>query len=176
MQIAEWLDLVQPSTSNMAQPQVQPSGSEVSKVENDIAQPVSLADTVVTLIREPVTLLYQNITKSQELKLRLGHWQEKQLMRQNVSNIGLRLKEVEEYIMKMVENIPGCIRTDDKSNLDSKRPSLRESFRLSWGSTRVQIGSPRPDKIPTGQVRWVYLLFALGIRAGMGIIGWRIVN
>jgi hypothetical protein len=54
--------------------QVPPSGSEVSKVESDVSQTISLADSIVTLLREPVALLYQNITKAQELKRSLGHW------------------------------------------------------------------------------------------------------
>lgn len=56
----------------MAQPT--PSGSEVSKVESDVSQTLSLADSIVTLLREPVAMLYQNITKAQELRRSLGQW------------------------------------------------------------------------------------------------------
>ncbi len=48
--------------------QVPVSGSEVSKVESDVSQTISLAGSVITLLREPVALLYQNINKAQKLK------------------------------------------------------------------------------------------------------------
>jgi len=60
----------------MAQPPPTPSGSEVSKVEDDISQTVSLAGSIFKLVREPVALLYGNYTKAQELKRNLGPWHE----------------------------------------------------------------------------------------------------
>jgi hypothetical protein len=54
---------------------VQPTGSQLSKVEADILQTITLGNTVVTLIKEPVTLLYNNIQKKQALKRSLGIWQ-----------------------------------------------------------------------------------------------------
>lgn len=54
--------------------QAQPSGSEVSKVESDIAQTLSLADTIVTLIREPAAWAYQNYSKRQAVKKSIGDW------------------------------------------------------------------------------------------------------
>lgn len=50
------------------------SGSDVSKVESDILQTINLADTVVTLVREPISLLYNNISKAKKLKQNLGAW------------------------------------------------------------------------------------------------------
>lgn len=64
------------SLSNVSQAQVQPSSSDVSKVESHIAQTISLAGTIITLIRDPVALFYQSAAKAQELKRNLGHWKE----------------------------------------------------------------------------------------------------
>ncbi|GKT41221.1 uncharacterized protein ColSpa_01402 [Colletotrichum spaethianum] len=57
----------------------QPSGSDLSIVESDIVQTITLADTLVTLIREPIAIVYKNITKTQALKRSLGLWQEEAL-------------------------------------------------------------------------------------------------
>lgn len=94
--------------------QVTPSGSDVSKVESDVSQTISLADSIVTLLREPVALLYQNITKAQELKRSLGHWQGEALDRDKQCQIPvLRLKEFEKYLVEMVGSWPSRRQTVD---------------------------------------------------------------
>ena len=54
--------------------QIQPSGSQVSKVESHIAQTLSLTDAIVTLAREPVALLWQNYKKRQAMERSIGAW------------------------------------------------------------------------------------------------------
>jgi hypothetical protein len=91
----------------MAEVQVEPSGSEVSKVESDITQTITPADTIVTLIREPVTLLYQNIVKGQQLKQRLGPWQGEAFDENTrCPRPVLRREEFEEYTVKVDGIVP----------------------------------------------------------------------
>jgi hypothetical protein len=55
----------------------------------------------VTLTREPVILLYQNINKSKELKRSFGHWQEETFDKDKQCRIPvLGLKEFEEHLGK----------------------------------------------------------------------------
>jgi hypothetical protein len=118
----------------MLEMQVESSGSEVSKVESDIIQTITLADTIVTLIREPVTLLYQNIIKGQLLKQSLGPWQREAFEENKRCRIPvLRREEFEEYIVKIDGIVPSCMPADNKKILDTKDSSGLDALILSSG-------------------------------------------
>jgi len=151
-----------------------PSGSEVSKVESDISQTISLADSIVTLLREPVALLYQNITKAQELKRSFGHWQGEAIDGDNHCRIPvLRLKEFEKYLVDTDGRLSAQPKTDHRLSPAAKSPDFKNTFRKSWGLPWSPNTSPKPDQAPTARACWAYLLRALGIHPGEGIVGWR---
>jgi hypothetical protein len=103
------------------------SGSDVSKVESDISQTVSLADTVVTLVREPISLLYNNINKTKKLKQSLGAWQDEALDANGQSRIPvLRLDEFEEHLVATDGKIE--YKSTTKTEEDNRRASLGRSF------------------------------------------------
>jgi hypothetical protein len=64
-----------PYTMHQRTMDVQPTGSQLSNIEADILQTISLGGTIVTLVKEPIALLYSNIQKKQVLKRSLGLWQ-----------------------------------------------------------------------------------------------------
>jgi hypothetical protein len=152
--------------SEMAQAQVQPSGSDLSKVENDIVQTISLADTIITLIREPIALVYKNVTKAQQLKRSLGLWQEEALDDTGQCRIPvLPLKGFEEHL----------VRTDGAVPAVTSASGSDRRARISWGSWWAQNpnSSPRLELPSAGTACWAYFLFALGIRPGMDVVAWR---
>lgn len=59
----------------MAETKYEPSGSHVSKAESDVAQTISLAGSIITLVREPVALVYKNVARGQRLKRSPSAWQ-----------------------------------------------------------------------------------------------------
>lgn len=151
------------------------SGSDVSKVESDISQTVSLADTVVTLVREPISLLYNNINKTKKLKQSLGAWQDEALDANGQSRSPvLRLDEFEEHLVATDGKIE--YKSTTKTEEDNRRASLGEKFRSYWASNQ-QLPSPSPNLPPelpnAGASCWSYFLFALGVHPGMGIVNWR---
>jgi hypothetical protein len=157
--------------------QVPASGSEVSRVESDVSQTISLADSIVTLLREPVALLYQNITKAQELKRNLGHWQGEAIDGDKQCRIPvLRLKEFEKYLVDTDGRLLAQATITHPLKAVAKIFDPRQRFRKSWGLSWSQDTSPQSDNLFTAKACWAYLLHALGIRPGMGIVGWRPTN
>lgn len=77
----------------MPQVTYEPFGSEVFKVESDIAQTINLADTVVKLIYESVSLLYENISKKKALHTSLGIWEDEALEGERHCRIPVMLKK-----------------------------------------------------------------------------------
>ncbi|KAE9368797.1 hypothetical protein N431DRAFT_64443 [Stipitochalara longipes BDJ] len=159
----------------MAQPPPTPSGSEVSKVESDVSQTISLADSIVTLVREPVVLLYENYNKAQELKRNLGPWHGEAIDSHGQCRIPvLRLKEFEDYLVKTDGRLSPQVRVGDMLSPGTQGPGRKEknrnSWRLPWSSPKP---SPQPENTPAAKACWAYFLLALGIQPGMGIVGWR---
>ncbi|KAN0093634.1 hypothetical protein V8E51_016818 [Hyaloscypha variabilis] len=159
----------------MAQPPLTPSGSEVSKVESDVSQTISLADSIVTLVREPVVLLYENYTKAQELKRNLGPWHGQAIDSHGQCRIPvLRLKEFEDYLVKTDGVLSPRVKQSDLLSPSTQSPSQKENNRKSWGlpwpSPKT---SPRPENTPAAKACWAYLLLALGIRPDMDVVCWR---
>jgi hypothetical protein len=159
----------------MAQPPLTLSGSEVSKVESDVSQTISLADSIVTLVREPVVLLYENYTKAQELKRNLGPWHGQAIDSHGQCRIPvLRLKKFEDYLVKTDGVLYPRVNRSDMLSPSTQSPSQKENNRkswvLPWPSPKT---SPRPENTPAAKACWACLLLALGIRPDMGIVGWR---
>lgn len=148
------------------------SGSDVSKVESDISQTVSLADSVVTLVREPISLLYNNYNKTKKLKQSLGAWQGEALDTNGQSRIPvLGHDEFEAHLVATDGNIEYHKSTKIE---EDRRASLGEKFRSYWASSQQL---PRPSLSPelpnAGAACWSYFLYALGIHPGMDIVYWR---
>ncbi|PMD61637.1 uncharacterized protein K444DRAFT_374957 [Hyaloscypha bicolor E] len=163
-----------------------PSGSEVSKVESDVSQTISLADSIVTLLREPVSLLYQNIKEREVLERNLGHWQTEALDDYKQCRIPvLRLTEFETHLVKTDGHLLAKTATDSRLSSDTNSPGSHKTLRnsmLSWGPLPPlpffwqKNASPQPDKSPPAKACWASLLRALGIGPGMNIVGWRPSN
>jgi hypothetical protein len=161
------------TSHKMSKMRVEPSGSGVSKVESDITHTITLADTIVALIREPVTLLYQNIIKGQQLKQSLGPWKGEAFDENRRCQIPvLRREEFEEYMVKIDGIVPPCMPPDDKESLDTKGSSRLGAFRMSWGLNQSPASSSIFEKAPTASGCWTYFLYALGICPDMGIVRW----
>lgn len=149
------------------------SGSDVSKVESDILQTINLADTVVTLVREPISLLYNNINKAKRLKQSLGVWRDEALDENGQSRIPvLRLLEFEEHLV----TTDGKVEYPAKLAEEKGQVSFGEKFRSYWASNN----QPSPSsgvlspQLPTaGASCWSYFLYTLGIHPGMQIASWR---
>lgn len=108
--------------------QVPTSGSEVSKVESDVSQTITLADSVVTLLREPVALLYQNITKVNAMKRSLGSWQADAIDEDKECRVPvLRLEEFEEYLLETDGHLLAPPSLKDPPRGGSKSPNPRET-------------------------------------------------
>lgn len=146
----------------MTQTPVQPSGSELSNVESDVVQTINLADTVITLIREPITLLYNSVAKTKALKRSLGRWQEEALDDNGQARIPvLPLKNFEEYL----------------GPIDGAIAAASSSPRISWKERLFQ-ARQQTEGLSTafpsaGSACWAYFLFALGIHPGMKVAEWR---
>jgi hypothetical protein len=156
--------------------QVQPSGSSVSRVESDIAQSISLAGTLVTLLREPVTLFYQNKAKLEDLKLSLGHWQGEAFGTDKRYRIPvLRVEEFEKYLVAtdgcIAANIPSSYGSSNATDTSPLRTTPIRTLGAAW-SSRQATGSKALGELH-GRACWAFLLHALGIKPGMGIVGWR---
>lgn len=146
----------------MSQVPVQPSGSELSNVESDVVQTINLADTVITLIREPITLLYNSVAKTMALKRSLGRWQEEALDDNGQARIPvLPLKNFEEYL----------------GPIDGAIVAASSSPRISWierlFKARQQTEGLSAAFPSAGSASWAYFLFALGIHPGMKVAEWR---
>lgn len=156
----------------MAQTSVQPSGTDVSKVENDISQTITLADTIVTVIREPIAALYNNYQSSRRLKESLGLWQEEALDGNRQPRIPLLCQKLfEDYLVQIDGFVPAAQlapQTKNRASLSWARvPAL---FRL------IPEPRPRPELLPAGMACWAYFLFALGVHPGKGVTAWRPSN
>ncbi|KAF5536834.1 PFS domain-containing protein [Fusarium napiforme] len=149
--------------------QYEASGSEVSKVESDIAQTVNLADTVVNLIREPVVLLYQNISKKRALHASLGIWRDEAPDDAGQYRIPVMLENGLEAQLVRTDGIIDC----RSSNTTSLVPQERRMFRLSWGRKGNSSQVQKPQTPPLGSACWAYFLHSLGVRPGMNVLGWR---
>ncbi|KAF5640442.1 PFS domain protein [Fusarium sp. NRRL 52700] len=152
----------------MSQVQYEASGSEVSKVESDIAQTVNLADTVVNLIREPIVLLYQNISKKKALHASLGIWKDEALDDAGQCRIPVLLEEGLEAHLVQTDGVIECLAKEPTSG-----PQERQKFRLSWGNNNNLRKSGKSPSLPPGMACWAYFLHSLGIRPGMSVVGWR---
>jgi hypothetical protein len=162
------------ASHNMSKMRVEPSDSGVSKVESDITHTITLADTIVTLIKELVTLLYQNIIKGQQLKQSLGAWEGEAFDENRPCRITvLRREEFEEYMVKIDGIVPPCMPPDDKESLDTKGSSRLGAFRMSWCLNQSPASSSKFEKAPMASGCWAYFLYALGICPDMGIVSWR---
>ncbi|KAH9238383.1 hypothetical protein K456DRAFT_1173853 [Colletotrichum gloeosporioides 23] len=153
----------------MTQPPAQSSGSDVSKVESDIQQTVTLAGTIVTLVREPISLLYQNVVKTQNLKRSLGVWQKRMLDRNGYCGIPvLRLKEFEEYLVTIDGVVPASTGQHQSQNPDDTRLSWNWT---SWNRPRSSSSSTSRPLLPAdGTACWAWFLFAMGIHPTTEII------
>lgn len=159
------------SLSTVAQTQVQPSGSDVSKVESDIAQTISLAGTIITLIREPVALFYQSAAKAQELKRSLGYWKEEAIDERGQCRIPvLRLEVFEQYLVGIDGVIPSSLHLKPETISVGGR-----EFKLSWSGWKARVPKDMscPDLLQAGTACWAYLLFSLNIRPTMSVTSWR---
>ncbi|GAM35678.1 hypothetical protein TCE0_017r04189 [Talaromyces pinophilus] len=108
------------------------SGSEVSKVESDISQTLSVADSVVTLVREPISLLYNNIHKTKKLKQSLAAWRGEVLDANGQSRIPvLRRDEFEDHLVATDGKIEYYKSKSTKTEED-RRAGLGEKFRSYW--------------------------------------------
>jgi len=117
----------------MAQPPLTPSGSEVSKVESDVSQTISLADSIVTLVREPVVLLYGNYTKAQELKRNLGPWHGQAIDSHGQCRIPvLQLKEFEDYLVKTDGVLSPQVLASDLLSSGTQSPGRKNHNIPSW--------------------------------------------
>lgn len=159
------------SLSNVSQAQVQPSSSDVSKVESHIAQTISLAGTIITLIREPVALFYQSAAKAQELKRNLGHWKEEAIDEHGQCRIPvLRLEDFEQYLVGIDGVIPSSL------HMNGETISVEDGkFKLSWSGWKARVPKDMlsPDLLQAGTACWAYLLFSLNIRPKMCVMSWR---
>ena len=145
------------------------SGSEVSKVESDIEQTVKLADTIVTLIREPVTLLYQNITKAQALRRSLGSWEGEARDGNGHYRIPVLLGAAFDDHLVSVDGMVSAPPQEDVKP-SSKIPG---GFQFPWAGMQHKSTSANSEFPPAGTACWGYFLFALGIRPGKGVASWR---
>lgn len=134
----------------------QTSSTELSKVESDIVQTVGLTGTIITLIREPIALIYKNATKDKKLKRSLGFWKGEALKTVQCRIPVLRLDKFEEHLVQMYGAAPAA------SSPGSKQSPNHEYSRLKFP--------------PDGSACWAYFLFALGIWPGMGVAAWRPVT
>jgi hypothetical protein len=114
-----------------------PSGSAISKVESDIAQTLSLADTIVTLIREPAALAYQSYTRRQAIQRSLGDWENQAFDEDGECRIP---------VLK-------C------SNFDEEELGVFETYLVDNDG----ILKPDEGRVPA-KSSWAYLMHALGIK------------
>ncbi|KAF5579659.1 PFS domain protein [Fusarium subglutinans] len=156
----------------MSQIQYEASGSEVSKVESDIAQTVNLADTVVNLIREPIVLLYQNISKKKALHASLGIWKDEALDDEGRCRIPVMHKKgIEDHLVETNGIVESVLKREA-----SPVPKDRQMFRFSWAKNNNLIPSRKSPTLSPGTACWAYFLHSLGIRPGMKVVGWRPVT
>jgi hypothetical protein len=64
--------------------QAQLSGDKVSQVESDIEQTFTLAGTIVTLVKEPIVLAWQNLEKRAAIKRSIGGTKKRTIMTKSV--------------------------------------------------------------------------------------------
>lgn len=157
----------------MANVQYEPSGTDVSKFESDIAQTINLSGSVIELIREPIALLYESINKGRQLKQSLGLWQDEAL--DDGGQYRIPLIHNEQFEQHLV-NTDGIIPAASQDSVQAKTPQ-RWSFRSFFNSGPKQAPGPSPD-LPrvfpsSGTACWGYLLYALGVSPGKGIVDWR---
>lgn len=147
-------------------PETQPSGSAVSNVESDITQTIGLGGTIYTLIREPVVLAYGNVARAQKLKKSFGFWQEEASATDGRHGIpSLRLKEFEKYLVEKDGVLQPALPASEAGS------SGTMAIFTSWTKRPNPLGFP-----PAGSASWTYLLFALGICPGMGVVTWRLTT
>ncbi|KAF4785501.1 hypothetical protein HER10_EVM0006904 [Colletotrichum scovillei] len=155
----------------MANIQYQASGTPVSQVENDVAQTLNLAGSIVTIIREPIAHIFETYTKAQKIKKSLDIWQREILDENGQPCIPvLRHQELENHLEKTDGIIPAFQAENHKQNPDSSR-----SYRISWPGWARQSpeSASTPAMPPAGTACWGYFLFALGIRPGMKTVSRR---
>jgi hypothetical protein len=112
-----------------------PSGSEVSKVESDVSQTISLVDSIVTLLREPVSLLYQNIKKREVLERNLGYWQTEALDDYKQCRIPvLRLTEFETHLVKTDGHLLAKMAADSRLSSNTNSPGSHKTSKNSRSS------------------------------------------
>lgn len=156
----------------MAQTPVQPSGTDVSKIESDISQTITLADTIVTVIREPIATLYNNYQSSRQLKESLGLWQEEALDGNRQPRIPLlRQKSFEDYLVQIDGTVPAAHLV---SQTEERAPSAWA--RIPVLSRLSPEPRPQPESLPPGMACWAYFLYALGVYPGKGVTAWRPSN
>ncbi|KXH49569.1 hypothetical protein CNYM01_05883 [Colletotrichum nymphaeae SA-01] len=155
----------------MANIPYQSSGTPVSQVENDVAQTLNLAGSIVTIIREPIAHIYETYTKAQKIRKSLGIWQKEILDENGQPRIPvLRHQEFEDYLVKTDGIIPASQVERHEQDSDNTR-----GYRLSWPGwgTQNPNSSRMPTMPPAGTSCWGYFLFALGIRPEMGTVSRR---
>jgi hypothetical protein len=76
-----------------------PSGDAVSKVESDVTQTAGVLQTIIKLVEKPITTIYQNRSKTNDIRRSVGHWEKEAYDHNKQCKMPvLNLKKFEEYV------------------------------------------------------------------------------
>lgn len=127
----------------------------------------------MTLVLEPVKILYSNIARAQALKRSFGPWQGKGQGRAQDSKGQYRIPmlqalQLEGHLDKPERLVSGSVQEDTDATQKEQGGS-----RFPWGGWQTTTPKPEPVFLPPGSACWCYLLFALGVRPETDVVTWK---
>ncbi|KXH30653.1 hypothetical protein CSAL01_10638 [Colletotrichum salicis] len=144
-------------SKRVEQVQVQPSGSDVSKVESGISQTLGLVGALTT---------------EQAQKRSLGFWKVEALDEHH-GQCRIPVLRIEEFMSYMID-VDGSIPISERQKgKGASKGDQWPKLSLNPWSTPSQSSSPSYDIASAGTSCWAYFLYSLGIRPNMNLIQWR---
>lgn len=145
----------------------------VSRVDGDIRGTFDLANTFIKLMKVPTKAFYQKIAKAQRLKRSLGCWEDSMFDSGGCRILSLPCDKLENYLVEK-DGVVSQIGSVPSPNAQSERRLFSRLGLFARNETEAgQSASSNPDLLLSGRACWVYLLFALGIKPEMEVVGWR---